>query len=73
MTSYLNSSDLHAPSPLVCNLVSSGGDIAGSVDSAVAVAEPPSPVKALPHVPSIVKLSTGASFDTAMKRGDTGE
>ncbi|CDQ62424.1 unnamed protein product [Oncorhynchus mykiss] len=48
-----------------------GGDIAGSVDSAVAVAEPPSPVKALPHVPSIVKLSTGASFDTAMKRGDT--
>ncbi|XP_020359877.1 DENN domain-containing protein 4C isoform X2 [Oncorhynchus kisutch] len=47
-----------------------GGDIAGSVDSAVAVAEPPSPVKALPHVPSIVKLSTGASFDTAMKRGD---
>uniref|UniRef100_A0A8K9Y0E3 UDENN domain-containing protein n=1 Tax=Oncorhynchus mykiss TaxID=8022 RepID=A0A8K9Y0E3_ONCMY len=71
MTSYLNSSYLYAPSPLVCNLVSSGGDIAGSVDSAVAVAEPPSPVKALPHVPSIVKLSTGASFDTAMKRGDT--
>uniref|UniRef100_A0AAZ3SUB8 DENN domain-containing protein 4C n=1 Tax=Oncorhynchus tshawytscha TaxID=74940 RepID=A0AAZ3SUB8_ONCTS len=70
MTSYLNSSFLYAPSPLVCNLVSSGGDIAGSVDSAVAVAEPPSPVKALPHVPSIVKLSTGASFDTAMKRGD---
>ncbi|XP_029609544.1 DENN domain-containing protein 4C isoform X1 [Salmo trutta] len=48
-----------------------GGGIAGSVDSAVAVAEPPSPVKALPHVPSIVKLSTGASFDTAIKRGDT--
>uniref|UniRef100_A0A8C8C4T0 DENN domain-containing protein 4C n=1 Tax=Oncorhynchus tshawytscha TaxID=74940 RepID=A0A8C8C4T0_ONCTS len=51
-------------------VITTGGDIAGSVDSAVAVAEPPSPVKALPHVPSIVKLSTGASFDTAMKRGD---
>ncbi|XP_041738425.2 DENN domain-containing protein 4C isoform X2 [Coregonus clupeaformis] len=44
---------------------------AGSVDSVVVVAEPPSPVEALPHVPSIVKLSTGGSFDTAMKRGDT--
>uniref|UniRef100_A0A4W5PKM4 DENN domain containing 4C n=1 Tax=Hucho hucho TaxID=62062 RepID=A0A4W5PKM4_9TELE len=48
-----------------------GGDIAGSVDSSVVVAEPTSPVEAIPHVPSIVKLSTGGSFDTAMKRGDT--
>lgn len=44
-----------------------GGDIAGSVDSAVAVAEPPSPVDVPSPVPSIVKLSTG-SFD-----GETGE
>ncbi|XP_026176293.1 DENN domain-containing protein 4C isoform X2 [Mastacembelus armatus] len=44
-----------------------GGDIAGSVDSAVAVAEPPSPVDGLSPVASIVKLSTG-SFD-----GDTGK
>ncbi|XP_022614464.1 DENN domain-containing protein 4C isoform X1 [Seriola dumerili] len=43
-----------------------GGDIAGSVDSAVAVAELPSPVDVLSPVPSIVKLSTG-SFD-----GETG-
>lgn len=39
-----------------------GGDIAGSVDSAVAVAEPPSPVDVPSPVPSIVRLSTG-SFD----------
>ncbi|XP_077400017.1 DENN domain-containing protein 4C isoform X3 [Vanacampus margaritifer] len=39
-----------------------GGDISGSVDSAVAVAEPPSPIDAHAPVPSIVKLSTG-SFD----------
>ncbi|XP_061566557.1 DENN domain-containing protein 4C isoform X1 [Cololabis saira] len=45
-----------------------GGDIAGSVDSAVAVAEPPSPVDVLPHVPSIVKLSTG-SFDDGREKG----
>uniref|UniRef100_A0A1A8J609 DENN/MADD domain containing 4C n=2 Tax=Nothobranchius TaxID=28779 RepID=A0A1A8J609_NOTKU len=38
------------------------GDIAGSVDSALAVAEPPSPVEVSSPVPSIVKLSTG-SFD----------
>uniref|UniRef100_A0A8C7DKF0 DENN domain containing 4C n=1 Tax=Oncorhynchus kisutch TaxID=8019 RepID=A0A8C7DKF0_ONCKI len=37
---------------------------AGSVDSSVVVAEPTSPVEAIPHVPSIVKLSTGGSFDT---------
>ncbi|KAK2899710.1 DENN domain-containing protein 4C isoform X1 [Channa argus] len=43
-----------------------GGDIAGSVDSAVAVAEPPSPLGLPSNVPSIVKLSTG-SFD-----GETG-
>lgn len=53
--------------------VSSGGDIAGSVDSSVVVAEPTSPVEAILHVPSIVKLSTGGSFDTAMKRGGTGK
>ncbi|XP_058480308.1 DENN domain-containing protein 4C [Solea solea] len=44
-----------------------GGDIAGSVDSAVAVAEPLTPVDVLSPVPSIVKLSTG-SFD-----GETGK
>ncbi|XP_063326194.1 DENN domain-containing protein 4C-like isoform X1 [Pelmatolapia mariae] len=44
-----------------------GGDIAGSVDSAVAVGEPHSPVDGLPHVHSIVRLSTG-SFD-----GETGK
>ncbi|XP_054456882.1 DENN domain-containing protein 4C isoform X2 [Anoplopoma fimbria] len=45
-----------------------GGDIAGSVDSAVAVAEPPSPVDVAPPVPSIVKLSTG-SFDGGRETG----
>ncbi|XP_076738360.1 DENN domain-containing protein 4C-like [Maylandia zebra] len=44
-----------------------GGDIAGSVDSAVAVGEPHSPVDGSPHVHSIVRLSTG-SFD-----GETGK
>ncbi|XP_057709856.1 DENN domain-containing protein 4C isoform X1 [Corythoichthys intestinalis] len=39
-----------------------GGDIAGSVDSALAVAEPQSPVDAPSPGPSIVRLSTG-SFD----------
>ncbi|XP_015229333.1 PREDICTED: DENN domain-containing protein 4C isoform X1 [Cyprinodon variegatus] len=39
-----------------------GGDIAGSMDSAVAVAEPPSPIDVHSPVPSIVRLSTG-SFD----------
>ncbi|XP_047241644.1 DENN domain-containing protein 4C isoform X2 [Girardinichthys multiradiatus] len=39
-----------------------GGDIAGSVNSAVAVVEPPSPVDVHSPVPSIVRLSTG-SFD----------
>ncbi|XP_044039653.1 DENN domain-containing protein 4C isoform X1 [Siniperca chuatsi] len=45
-----------------------GGDIAGSVDSAVAVAEPPSPVDVSSPVPSIVKLSTG-SFDGGRETG----
>ncbi|KAM4611923.1 DENN domain-containing protein 4C isoform 1-T2 [Polymixia lowei] len=45
-----------------------GGDIAGSVDSAVAVAEPPSPAGVLSPVPSIVKLSTG-SFDGGRETG----
>ncbi|CAN9509517.1 unnamed protein product [Ophioblennius macclurei] len=45
-----------------------GGSISGSVDSAVAVAEPTSPVETLPHVPSIVRLSTG-SFDGSREKG----
>ncbi|XP_056156609.1 DENN domain-containing protein 4C [Lampris incognitus] len=45
-----------------------GGDIAGSVDSAVAVVDPPSPVNTLFSVPSIVKLSTG-SFDSCRETG----
>lgn len=45
-----------------------GGDIASSVDSAVAVAEPPSPVDVLAPVPSIVRLSTG-SFDGGRETG----
>ncbi|XP_028284713.1 DENN domain-containing protein 4C isoform X3 [Parambassis ranga] len=48
-----------------------GGDIASSVDSAVAVAEPPSPVDVPSSVPSIVKLSTG-SFDNG-REGGTGK
>eukprot|EP00064_Thunnus_orientalis_P001143 superscaffoldBa00000074_g1145 len=45
-----------------------GGDISSSVDSAVAVAEPPSPVDVPSSVPSIVKLSTG-SFDSGRETG----
>ncbi|XP_037613819.1 DENN domain-containing protein 4C isoform X1 [Sebastes umbrosus] len=45
-----------------------GGDIAGSVDSAVAVAEPPCPVDVPSPVPSIVKLSTG-SFESGRETG----
>lgn len=45
-----------------------GGDIAGSVDSAVAVAEPASPVDVTSPVPSIVRLSTG-SFDGGRETG----
>ncbi|XP_035531264.1 DENN domain-containing protein 4C isoform X1 [Morone saxatilis] len=45
-----------------------GGDIASSVDSAVAVAEPPSPADVPSPVPSIVKLSSG-SFDGGRETG----
>ncbi|KAM3590643.1 uncharacterized protein V6R79_013643 [Siganus canaliculatus] len=45
-----------------------GGDSASSVDSAVAVADPPSPMDAPSAVPSIVKLSTG-SFDGSKETG----
>ncbi|XP_075999817.1 DENN domain-containing protein 4C isoform X2 [Genypterus blacodes] len=45
-----------------------GGDIAGSVDSAVAVVEPPSPADMPSSVPSIVKLSSG-SFDAGKETG----
>ncbi|TNN83909.1 DENN domain-containing protein 4C [Liparis tanakae] len=44
-----------------------GGDVAGSVDSAVAVSEPPSPVDVPSPVPSIVKLS--GSFDSGRETG----
>uniref|UniRef100_A0A3P9KW60 DENN/MADD domain containing 4C n=1 Tax=Oryzias latipes TaxID=8090 RepID=A0A3P9KW60_ORYLA len=44
------------------------GDIAGSVDKAVAVSEPPSPVDVSSQGPSIVKLSTG-SFDEGREVG----
>ncbi|XP_059210631.1 DENN domain-containing protein 4C isoform X2 [Centropristis striata] len=44
-----------------------GGDIAGSVDSAVAVVEPSSPGE-MHSVPSIVRLSTG-SFDGGRETG----
>uniref|UniRef100_A0A6Q2ZQJ3 DENN/MADD domain containing 4C n=1 Tax=Esox lucius TaxID=8010 RepID=A0A6Q2ZQJ3_ESOLU len=68
-------SEQHQPNvvKLVCDGVSSGEDAAGSVDSALAVAEPPSPVETLRNVPSIVKLATGGSFDTAMAKGDKGK
>lgn len=42
------------------------------MDSAVAVAEPPSPVDVPSPVPSIVKLSTG-SFDSGRETGETSE
>ncbi|XP_072232803.1 DENN domain-containing protein 4C isoform X1 [Leuresthes tenuis] len=50
------------------NAQHNGGEIAGSVDSAVAVAEPPSPVAVPSPVPSIVRLSTG-SFDGVKEKG----
>uniref|UniRef100_A0A672JFS3 DENN/MADD domain containing 4C n=1 Tax=Salarias fasciatus TaxID=181472 RepID=A0A672JFS3_SALFA len=53
-----------------CTILSPGGDISGSVDSAVAVVEPKSPVEALGHVPSIVKLSSG-SFDGGSEKGES--
>ncbi|XP_066536397.1 DENN domain-containing protein 4C isoform X2 [Hoplias malabaricus] len=46
-------------------------DIAGSIDSAVAVSEPPSPAEPTPPVASIVRLSTG-SFDNSAGRRDSG-
>lgn len=42
------------------------------MDSAVAVAEPPSPVDVPSSVPSIVKLSTG-SFDAGRETGEEEE
>lgn len=54
-----------------CNvtLCSLGEDIAGSVDSAVAVAEPASPVDVNSPAPSIVRLSTG-SLDGGRETGN---
>ncbi|TSK82191.1 DENN domain-containing protein 4C [Bagarius yarrelli] len=46
-------------------------DIAGSVDSAMVVSEPPSPAETTPPPASIVKQSSG-SFDKAMCRKDSG-
>ncbi|XP_035392590.1 DENN domain-containing protein 4C isoform X1 [Electrophorus electricus] len=48
-----------------------GDDTAGSVDSAVAVSEPPSPAEPSPPPASIVKL-LGASLDAPPGRGDSG-
>ncbi|KAI4900140.1 hypothetical protein NFI96_023868, partial [Prochilodus magdalenae] len=48
-----------------------GKDIAGSVDSAVAVSEPPSPAETTPPLASIVRLSSG-SFDNSTGRRDSG-
>lgn len=48
-----------------------GGDVAVSVDSAVAVAEPPSPVDVPSPVPSIVKLS--GSLDSGRETGEEKE
>ncbi|XP_028832927.1 DENN domain-containing protein 4C isoform X2 [Denticeps clupeoides] len=48
-----------------------GEDMAGSVDSAVAVTAPPSPADSAPMAPSIVRLSTG-SFDGMTGRGENG-
>lgn len=45
------------------------GDMAGSVDSAVAVSEPTRPADISMHVPSIVKLSTG-SFEADRETGE---
>lgn len=77
-SNYLfNSSALETPFSSLCTdaglltmyFFYPGGDIAGSVDSAVAVAEPPSPVDVPSPVPSIVKLSTG-SFDGGRETGE---
>uniref|UniRef100_A0A667ZL82 DENN domain containing 4C n=1 Tax=Myripristis murdjan TaxID=586833 RepID=A0A667ZL82_9TELE len=55
--------------PAVTPTSESEGDMAGSVDSAVAVSEPTRPADILPHVPSIVKLSTG-SFEADRETGE---
>lgn len=47
-------------------------DIAGSVDSAVAVSEPPSPAESTLPSASIVKQSSG-SFDKTIGRKDSGK
>lgn len=54
-----------------------GDDIASSVDSVVAVTEPPSPAEIAPSVASIVKLSTEipVHFDSTAEsdRGESGQ
>lgn len=45
-------------------------DIAGSVDSAMAVSEPPSPAEATPPPASIVKQPSG-NFDKTIGRKDS--
>lgn len=47
-------------------------DIAGSVDSAVAVSGPPSPAETTPPPASIVKQSS-VSFDKTIGRKDSGK
>ncbi|XP_063043558.1 DENN domain-containing protein 4C [Engraulis encrasicolus] len=64
---YGSKDELHQEvSPLLLP-THNGEDIAGSVDSAVAMTTPPSPAEATPPPPSIVKLSTG-SFDASAGR-----
>ncbi|XP_036372451.1 DENN domain-containing protein 4C-like [Megalops cyprinoides] len=48
-----------------------GQDVSGSVDSAVVLAEPPSPLDTPSPGPSIVRLSTG-SLDSSVGRGGSG-
>lgn len=52
-----------------------GDDIASSVDSVVAVTEPPSPAEMAPFVASIVKLSTEipVHFDSTTGREESGQ
>ncbi|XP_016364015.1 DENN domain-containing protein 4C isoform X1 [Sinocyclocheilus rhinocerous] len=53
--------------------IQNGDDVASSVDSVVAVTEPPSPAEIAPSVASIVKLSTEipVHFDSTADRGET--
>lgn len=55
--------------------LSKGDDIASSVDSVVALTEPPSPAETAPSVASIVKLSTEipVHFDSTADREETGQ